>query len=170
MLAELCPLTSVASSRCSSGDHFPVAPITSRVARSMVVDAPIDSHKLICHTNYTLTSSVSLRLAMKLKMMNDTLYKVRGWVAPLRQTIWSLSLSQLLPHSTQKKKKHQWGSLLILPSEKKAKMQTHTNTFWMGDLPICGYIPPGLCVTMTHSRPPLLWNQILHWNSKSLTA
>lgn len=82
--------------------YMPVAPFISRGPRSVVIDTPINSHKFICHTNYTVITAASLRLQMTLKMMNDTLYKVRGWVAPLRQTIWSLSLSQLPPRLDQK--------------------------------------------------------------------
>lgn len=104
-----------------------MAPLTSRVALLMAVDALINSHKFICHTNYTVITAVTLRLQMKLKMMNDTLYKVRGWVAPLRQTIWSLSLSQLPPSSIQKsKKKRHWG-YPPLPLDKMQRYK-HTQT------------------------------------------
>lgn len=103
-----------------------MAPLTYRVALLMAVDAPINSHKFICHTNYTVITAVPLRLQMKLKMMNDTLYKVRGWVAPLRQTIWSLSLSQLPPSSIQKSKKRHWG-YPPLPLDKMQRYK-HTQT------------------------------------------
>lgn len=84
---------------------------------------------LSCYMQHMLNAvitAVSVRLLMKLKMMNDTLCRVRGRVAPLRQTIWSLSPSQFPPSSTQKRK-HHWGC----PPLRSDKMQSykHTQTY-----------------------------------------
>lgn len=114
-------------SRRSNVDRIPVAPLTSWVALLMVVDAPISSHQFICLTNYTVLTAAPLRLQMKLKMMNDALDKVRAWVAPLRQTIWSLSLSQLPPSSTQKSIKRHWGYPPLRQDNMQRRKHTQTH-------------------------------------------